>query len=220
MKNRLEQRHLGRTPVHIVHNWADGSSIRTQPFVADGQLKVFYSGNMGLAHDFETLIPVLRELGARDGFQFLFSGGGPRRAEVELACAGLGGCQFSGYHQRQELGRMFGRGDVGLVTQRGGTAGTVVPSKLYGILAAGRAVVFVGPAQATAGKLIDEHNVGWRVDNGDVHGLRALFCRLQANPEELRAAGSRARALFEREFERAGQVEKVLDICGLGRRFR
>jgi len=216
MASRLQQRSVGGTPVHIVHNWADGSSIRQQPFSVDGKLKIFYSGNMGLAHDFETLLPVLRDLGAKDEFQFLFSGGGPRRADLELACSGLGGCQFSGYHERQELGRVFGRGDVGLVTQRAGTAGTVVPSKLYGILAAGRGVVFIGPPQATAGRLIDEHSVGWRVDNGDVHGLTALLCRLQANPEELREAGNRARVLFEREFERAGQVEKVLDICGLG----
>lgn len=217
MADRLRRRGLSRTPIHIVHNWADGDAIRPVPFHADGRLKVFYSGNMGLAHDFDTLLPVLTELGADPRFLFRFSGAGPRRAVVHSACAHLPNCEFSGYHGREELGAIFGANDIGLVTQLPETVGTVVPSKVYGILAAGRPVLFVGPETSTAAQLIHEHSVGWRVANGDSAALGALLCYLQANPQAVRDAGRRARLLFDTQFDHRVQVPKILDILNAAR---
>lgn len=212
MAERLLRRGLTHTPIHIVHNWADGDAIRPVPFHRDGRLKIFYSGNMGLAHDFDTLLPVLLDLGADPRFLFRFSGAGPRRADVEAACAHLPHCEFAGYHGREQLGDIFGANDVGLVTQLPETAGTLVPSKVYGILAAGRPVLFVGPASATAARLIQEHQVGWQIDNGNPAGLLALLHRLLRNPQSVEDAGRRARILFENQFELHLQVSRLLDI--------
>ena len=215
MEKRLRNRGICTTPVHVVHNWADGASIRPQSFAVDGALRIFYSGNMGLAHDFDTLLPVLRELGADPGYAFRFSGGGPRREEVVRACAGLASCTFSGYHARESLEAAFGENDLGLVTQRAETVGTLVPSKVYGILAAGRAVIYVGPSDSTVGRLIDEFQVGWRISNGDSAGLAALLRRLRGDRRLVEETGRRARAVFEAHFEKAGQVAKILAVCGI-----
>lgn len=213
MEERLRRRGLGDVPIHVVHNWADGGAIRALPFLRDGLLKVFYSGNMGLAHDFETVIGALGLLG--EGFLFRFSGGGPRRVWLESALAGLGFCEFRGYWGRGELEAAFGASDVGLVTQRAETIGTVVPSKVYGILAAGRGVIYVGPGESTVGRMIAEFGVGWQVRNGDGAGLALLLRELLARPEMVEETGRRARAVFEREFEKRGQVEKILGIIGV-----
>jgi hypothetical protein len=125
-------------------------------------------------------------------------------------------CSFTGYHAREELGKAFGENDLGLVTQRAATVGTVVPSKVYGILAAGRAVVYVGPVDSTVGRLIAEFRVGWQVDNGDMAGLAALLTRLQADRDTVEATGRRAREVFTAHFDRPGQVNKVLTSCGFG----
>ncbi len=215
MEARLRGRAVGNVPVFVVHNWADGRMIHARPLSARGELRVFYSGNMGLAHDFETVVPALRELGAAGGFSFRFSGGGPRRGWLETACAGVPNCSFTGYHPLEGLDEAFGACDIGLVTQRATTAGTVVPSKLYGILAAGRGVVFVGPSESTVAQVIDRFQVGWRVENGDSAGLTALFRRLQGDRDAVKAVGRRAREVFEAQFERVGQVEKILDVIGL-----
>ena len=210
MEERLRRRGLAHTPIFVVHNWADGETMRPREFARDGVLKIFYSGNMGLAHDFETVVPVARALG--DGFLFRFSGAGPRRAEVESALGDLAWCRFQGYHRREELEAAFGENDIGLVTQQAATVGTVVPSKAYGVMAAGRGVLYVGPARSTVGRMIGEHGVGWQVENGDMAGLRSLLERLRARPDEVEETGRRARAVFEREFERRGQVEKIWGI--------
>jgi colanic acid biosynthesis glycosyl transferase WcaI len=217
MAERLQRRGLGDTPITVVHNWADGETLRPRPFLRDGRLKVFYSGNLGLAHDFETVVPAVQALDQR--YLFRFSGGGPRRAEVERALGGLAWCEFRGYHRRDDLAQAFGENDIGLVTQRASTVGTLVPSKVYGVMAAGRGVLYVGPAEATVGRIIAEYGVGWRVDNGDVAGLRALLERLQSCPGEVEETGWRARAVFEREFDRRGQVAKIWQVLtGPGRK--
>ena len=214
MEERLRRRGLGAVPIHVVHNWADGATLQPRAFCRDGRLKVFYSGNMGLAHDFATVLPVLQDLDA--GFLFRFSGGGPQRAEVEGAVAGLGFCEFRGYHGRNDLAEAFGENDVGLVTQRAETIGTVVPSKVYGILAAGRGVLFVGPRESTVGRIIAEYGGGWQVPNGDTAGLKRLLWQLRLNPQMVEETGRRARVVFEREFDKKGQVEKILRIIGGG----
>lgn len=214
MAERLRRRGLGQVPIHVVHNWADGATLRARPFVRDGRLKVFYSGNMGLAHDFETVVSVLAELDAT--FHFRFSGAGPRRADVERDLRGVGYCEFRGYYTREELEGAFSESDVGLVTQRAETIGTVVPSKVYGILAAGRGVVYVGPRESTVGRIISEHGVGWQVANGDTAGLKRLLWQLRLNPQMVEETGHRAREVFEREFDKKGQVEKILRIISGG----
>ena len=142
-----------------------------------------------------------------------------KRAEVERALGGLAWCEFRGYHRRDDLEQAFRENDIGLVTQRASTVGTLVPSKVYGVMAAGRGVLYVGPAEATVGRMIADYGVGWRVDNGDVAGMRSLLERLQSSPGEVEETGRRARAVFEREFDRCGQVAKIWQVlAGPGRK--
>jgi glycosyltransferase involved in cell wall biosynthesis len=223
MAERLVRRGVPAERIVVAHNWADGEAIRPRPFVRDGRLKVLYSGNLGLAHDVETFQGAAEALARRrawfvESFLFRFSGGGPRRKEVAEWAKGEGfaNVEFAGYAPRAALGAQLGACDVGLVTQKAETVGTVVPSKAYGIWAAGRGVLFVGPRDATIGRVIAEHGVGWQVDNGDARGLAGLLAGLQENPEEVEETGRRARILFEKEFDLPVGVRRVWGAFGVG----
>ncbi len=210
MEERLRRRSIGCVPIYVVQNWADGAMIMPQEFRRDGLLKVFYSGNMGLGHDFGTVVDAVNGLDGR--FFFSFSGGGVQWNSVAFRLRNTGLCEFRGYHERHALNAIFGVHDVGLVTQRAETVGTIVPSKVYGILAAGRGVLYIGPPDSTVGRVISEYGVGWQVSNGDVVGLRELLFKLQANPEMVETVGRRAREVFLLHFDRIPQVEKILSI--------
>ena len=106
--------------------------------------------------------------------------------------------------------------DAGLVTQRPETWGTVVPSKVYGILAAGRPVIYIGPSRATTARMIVEKGCGFFVENGDVAGLVALLELLAGNSELLEVAGRRARAIFEERYDVGLGTERVLRAIGVG----
>lgn len=210
MAERLRRRSVGSVPIHVVENWADGGEIQPGPFRRDGLLKLFYSGNMGRAHEFETLAAAVRGLASSGRYTVSFHGGGPRRDAVAATIGRIPGVTFGGYRERAALADAFSEGDIGIVTQEPASLGTLVPSKVYGILAAGRPVLYVGPRDSTIGRLLAEEPAGWRVANGDAEGLIALLERLAAEPHEVEAAGRRAREVFVARFDRPGQVRKLI----------
>ena len=216
MAARLERRGVDPQRIHICHNWADGTSIKPKPFMQDGRVKVLYSGNFGLAHDFDTVVQALEVLGQDAGFEFVFSGGGPQFKRLKAICEenGYSACRFQGFQPRDAVGELLGGCDVGLVTQKNGTQGAVVPSKMYGLMAAGRAVVYVGPAEATPTYLIAEHEWGWRIANGDADGLVWRLRQLRDQPECYREAGQRARVAFEENYDLRIGVPRLLAVIG------
>src|SRR5258708_12259252 len=107
------------------------------------------------------------------------SGGGARRAWLEEYCRteGIVTAEFRPYEKRSDLGRSLAEGHVGLVTQIPETIGAVVPSKTYGIMAAGRPMLYIGPQGATPARVLQQHQCGWRIEPGDAAGMIRLFKR-------------------------------------------
>ena len=127
---------------------------------------------------------------------------------------GISSVEFRPFVARDKLSEGLAAGDIGLVTQRDESCGAVVPSKAYGILAAGRPILFIGPAKATPALLIDRHQCGWRIDVGDVAGATELLKFLAERPETVAAAGKRAREALERFYDLPAGVSRIADILG------
>jgi glycosyltransferase involved in cell wall biosynthesis len=127
----------------------------------------------------------------------------------------MAGVEFRPYARRSDLSRSLAEGHVGLVTQIPETVGAVVPSKVYGIMAAGRPVLYIGPRQATPARIIQQYGCGWRVEPGDVAGLVQLLRHLEQNRHLLRFAGLRARNAFEKQYDKPIGVARILSILGL-----
>lgn len=137
------------------------------------------------------------------------------------SAAGLGvrptQVEFRGYCARHELALSLAACHVGLVTQKATTVGAVVPSKVYGLMAAGRPVLYVGPAAGTPARLIRKFGCGWQVEPGDVAGLVAVLRRLAENFGEVEAAGARAYAAFQEFYDRPAGVGRICAILGAAR---
>ena len=216
MARRL--RSAGAERVTVVHNWADGSAIR--PLPADshalreswgwtGRFVVLYSGNLGLTHEFDTVLGAADALRDERRVLFAFVGDGPCRAGVEREAArrGLTNVAFRPHVGRDELGQSLTAGDVHLVTLRDAAVGLVVPSKIYGVLAAGRPTLYVGPEAGEVGEIVRRGRCGVRVEIGDAPGLaRAVRAYLQ-DERHLLDDGRRARELFERDFTKVRMLE-------------
>lgn len=116
-----------------------------------------YSGNLGRAHEWETLLAaqaILEKRGA--GIRLLFQGGGPARAAAEARAAELGlqQCEWKGYVDEAELPDALRRGQVLVVTQLPAAQGMLWPSKLGLILSIPRPTLWIGPTEgAIARKL-------------------------------------------------------------------
>jgi len=217
MKLRLSQHRIPENRIVVVENWADGRTIFPLPFPAPRPLRILYSGNLGLAHDVATIRAVMAQLANHSDFQFVFAGGGLARRELIEFCheRGIEHASFPGYARLQDLGANLAECHVGLVTQKLSTLGAVVPSKIYGLMAAGRPVLFIGPPEATPALLIRQFECGWHFDCGDDAGVSAFLLRLVEDPEELRRKGQSGREAFIASYDRPAGVARVMRALGL-----
>jgi colanic acid biosynthesis glycosyl transferase WcaI len=195
--------------LRVVANWADGTAIRPMAPGAsafcrewgfEGKFVAGYSGNLGRAHDCETLLAAARQLAEERDVVFSFTGGGFHFATLREA--GLANVAVRGYVPEERLGESLAACDVHLVTLLPAFEGLVVPSKFYGVAAAGRAVIFIGDADGEIARLIAAHDCGVIVAPGDAAGLAAAIKELRTSPAKLHAMGIRARAAFEHEWDK------------------
>jgi glycosyltransferase involved in cell wall biosynthesis len=213
MKTRLLARGIPESKIEVADNWADGREITPQPF-PEGPLVIHYSGNLGIAHETDTIADLIRRLGNHPDFHFIFSGSGSKRPGLEDLCRNesLLNVEFRPYCSRSELGHSLAEGHIGLVTQLPQTVGSVVPSKIYGIMAAGRPLLYIGPSESTPARHIRSFHCGWRFEPGDTDALEQLLLQLKDNRRLLVEAGSRARNAFEEHFDRPIGIARIRKI--------
>ena len=175
---------------------------------------ILYSGNLGLAHEFDTVLGAAELLRDEQRFLFAFVGEGPRLAQVrqEAARRGLPNVEFRPHVRREDLGQSLTSGDVHLVTLREGVAGLLVSSKIYGILAAGRPTLYVGPQEGEIPRILREGSCGTCLRVGDSAGLAAAIRRYDAEQTYRMDQGRRARQSFDTRFtqERGLQAHRRL----------
>jgi colanic acid biosynthesis glycosyl transferase WcaI len=221
MKRRLMQRGVPAENIFVADNWADGNSIIPLPRRGNpDKLVLLYSGNLGLAHDLDTIAAAVRDLRKDERFSFLFVGSGGRRDELGALCVkeDIHSVELRPYVQRSSLSESLSEGDIGLVTQRENCCGSVVPSKVYGLLAAGRPILFIGPREATPALIVERFACGWQVDCGDVTSLKSLLLYLADHPEDIKEAGRRARQTLLAHYDLPIGVARITTILESGSR--
>jgi glycosyltransferase involved in cell wall biosynthesis len=164
---------------------------------------VEYSGNLGRVHEFETLLDAARRLRSEGDVRFLVVGRGPRLAEVQarVAAEGLPNFRFEPHQDRARLSESLGVGDVHISVLRPEFEGLVHPSKLYGIMAAGRPTIFVGRVTGETARILEEADAGLAVECGDGAALAAAILRLKGDFTGRTAMGARARRAFETRYD-------------------
>lgn len=199
-----------------IPNWADGTSIRPIPH-DDNALRrdwalqqafvLAYSGNLGRAHEMTTMLDAMAKLERTHGPEkvvWLFIGGGAQigRLRQEAAARGLKSVRFQPYQPRERLAESLSVADAHLISLRPELEGLIVPSKLYGVLAAGRAAIFIGDHRGEVAQILARGACGATVVVGDGARLAALVTDWERNPSEPADMGRRARALFDGVYDK------------------
>jgi glycosyltransferase involved in cell wall biosynthesis len=207
---RLEPRCAQR--IEVIHNWADGDALRplagTSPLRApwglEGKFVVAYSGNMGRVHDLDTVLEAGERLRGEAGVVFLFIGDGHQRLRLESEARrrGLANVVFQPYQAREQLAASLGAADVHLVSLLPALEGLVVPSKFYGVLAAGRAAIVIGDPEGEVARIARDGDCGLSVAAGDAAGLARAILSLRDDPARCASMGANARAVFDAQYDR------------------
>ena len=232
MAARLEAEGIPTERIHIVSNWADGEFILPssgpntlrQSWAPNMRFIVGYAGNLGRAHDIDTIleaITILHKQGVGalpDNIArrvlFIFVGGGAQRAKLEreILKRGLTNVRLHPYQPRELLAKTLAVADVHLVSLNPKLEGLIVPSKFYGIAAAGRPTLFIGAADGEIAQLIDEFECGFTVPPGDGKGLADRILQMAQDLQLCATLGDRARAAFEKHWDKNGAVKKWEEV--------
>jgi colanic acid biosynthesis glycosyl transferase WcaI len=229
MSRRLQALGVPAAGIRVIANWADGESIKPlapeenplrEEWGLEGRFVVGYSGNLGRAHEFDTILGAAALLRDDAGIAFLFVGAGAQFEAVKgRAEAGrLGNVLFKPYQPGERLGFSLNVPDLHLVCLRPSLEGLIVPSKFYGVAAVGRPTVFVGDGGGEIAGILASIGCGLSVRVGDAWGLADAIRRLRRDPALCRRMGERARRGLEERFDRKLAVAAWKELFAHGGR--
>jgi len=217
MKNKLLDMGVSENSISVITNWSDGNCVkpiqhgnnvlRTE-WGLYNKFVVTYSGNMGRAHDFTAIIEAAEMLNKERDICFLFIGGGAKYNQIqnEVTKRGLYNVQFKPYQHRNLLSKGLGVADLHLISLQPNLEGLIIPSKLYGIMAAGRASIYLGDPSGEVARVLEEEECGFGAISGE--DLANKILHLKNNYELCEYMGRNARNAFERRFDKSYAIQK------------
>jgi colanic acid biosynthesis glycosyl transferase WcaI len=229
MARALVGRGINSSRIRTIPNWADGDLIRpvdrsTNALRRQWRLgeafTVGYAGNLGRAHEIETMLAAIAgtqtEQAATErtvssqAIRWVFIGGGAQFGALQAAVVRrrLGNVVFQGYQPRERLAESLSVSDVHLISLRPELEGFIVPSKFYGITAAGRPTIFIGDPDGEIPRLLKKYECGFAVAQGDAAGLVQVVMKLAGDPSLLHKMGENARRAFDNEFNKSSAVAR------------
>ena len=206
----------------VIPDWTDCEAIvpgpKRNPFserhgLAD-KFVVMHSGNLGLSQALETVVDAADLLREVPDLEVVFVGEGVKKPALQEQTRrlGLANVRFLPYQPQAQLTESFAAADVFIVSLKAGLSGYIVPSKLYGILAAGRPYVAA----------VEE-------DSEVVHIARAYDCGLVAEPGKPRSLAdyilalyhdrARARRMGDNSRRAAGDFDRREHVSAYARLF-
>ena len=211
MAEKLAGEGIKPDTIQVIHNCADGCAIQPvdreknelrREWNLQDTFVVGYSGNIGRAHEFDTILDAAEKLKSAADIVFLFIGGGAQRDRIEEEAQrrGLENIVFKPYQPREQLALSLSVPDVHLISLQPSLEGLIVPSKFYGIAAAGRPTIFVGDRDGEIPRILRETGSGYTVSIGDSVGLANRILEMSRDVETMNM-GVRARLTFDQLFD-------------------
>ncbi len=221
MRNRLIEKGARADKITIIPDWADLDAVtpgpKRNPFSIEQGLAdsfvVMHSGNLGLSQNLETVLEAAGLLKHLPGLQFVFCGEGLKKTRLQARARQMewNHVRFLPYQPKENLSDLFSSADCFVVSLKPGLWGYITPSKLYGILAAGRPYVAAVDAQCDAASITQQDRCGLLAEPGNPEELAERIERLYRNPDLAREMGERSRAAAAR-FSRAGGVRAYYEL--------
>ncbi len=176
---------------------------------------IMYSGNIGLYYDLLNIIRVIEKFKEKKDVAFLFVGEGTVLEQIKAYKnkEKLDNVYFTPYQDKEKLVYSLNAGDVHFVVNAKGIKGVSVPSKLYGVMSAGKPVLGILEKGSEARLIIEESGCGISVDPGDYKAIEQLiehFIELR-DTEELNRMGSAGRSYLAEYLTKNVSIEKYRD---------
>jgi colanic acid biosynthesis glycosyl transferase WcaI len=197
MAERLSDDGLPLAKIRVVPNWADRAISPRRPeenglresWGVRDRFVIGYSGNLGRAHLPDQVAQLVQLTKHIEGLTWLFIGGGAGIEVVRRAAGDSPNVLFKPYQARDKLSESLSVPDLHLVSLDPSCEGIIVPSKLYGIRAADRPILFLGDSDGAVARELGRYRAGWvlnpQVPDGWEASVRAAMQQIQKSPQRL-----------------------------------
>jgi glycosyltransferase involved in cell wall biosynthesis len=169
-----------------------------------------HAGNLGFYGAWNTLVSAVRSL-ASEGVGLVFVGDGAQRSQIVAAAAGADNIRFLEFFPVSKIPSVLAAADAHVITVKRGLEGVVVPSKMYGILAAGKPIVAVAPKETDAVSLGVARGFAVAADPDRPAEVVEAVRALASDPARLKTMGEAARAAAP-DYDRVKEMQKFMEI--------
>lgn len=220
LKNRFNNKKVPKNT--FINNWIDEKEIyplgQNHPKIVAFKEKynlqdkfiIMYSGNIGLYYDLENIIKVIAKFKEREDVVFAFVGDGIVKKEIERYATEnkLSNVTFIPYQDKADLIYSLNAADIHWVVNAKGIKGVSVPSKLYGVMAAGKPVLGVLDKDSEARLIVDECNCGLCTEPGNYDEIYKKIDFILNNKEEIKRLGINGRNYLESSLTKDVSINK------------
>ncbi|MFC5775030.1 glycosyltransferase family 4 protein [Ectobacillus antri] len=229
MSETLKRRFSGKkVPDHVViNNWTNEQEImpleksnpKIQQFLKENGLEdkfiIMYSGNVGLYYDLENIIKITEYFKSYKDLAFVFIGEGAVKRDMEafIQQADIPNVKFLPYQPKDFIKYSLNAADVHLVVNQKGIKGVSVPSKIYGVMAAGKPILGVLEQGSEAQMLINKSDCGLVVEPKEYEQIiKAIQNLYDMNRDELKQMGLNGRDYLDQHLKREISINKYREV--------
>lgn len=154
---------------------------------------ILYSGNLGRKQDVPLLLDVAERLqSVAPHLTLKIRGDGPARMDLEAAAVArrLDNVSFGGLAPGERLAELLSAPSLHVVPQAPGVCDTVMPSKLFNIMASGRPAVVAAEAASAISALAHASQALALVEPGDAAGMAEAILGLMRDSARRRSMGA------------------------------
>lgn len=218
----------GKVPKHCcINNWIDEKAVYPMPgetkevqefkkrYGLEDKFVVMYSGNLGLYYDLLNLLKVMRKFEKYEDVVFAMIGEGSVRDELVNYAKEkqMKNVVFIPYQEKENLVYSLNAADVHWVVNAAGIKGVSVPSKLYGVMAAGKPIIGVLENGSEARLIIEDAKCGLLAEPGEYgkieKNLEYMIERRQRR-DELVQMGVRGREYLAEHLTKEISIQKYI----------
>jgi colanic acid biosynthesis glycosyl transferase WcaI len=220
MRNRIIGKAVSPASISVVRDGTDLPTENSLPIVLDDevirairgnfQFVLLHAGNLGFYGAWDTLIQGAAALSG-EGIALVFVGDGAQRNRLQAAAKDIPNIRFLPFFPGSKISSVLAAADAHVITVKRGLEGVVVPSKMYGILVAGKPIVAVAPKECDVVSIGEEKGFSISADPDEPAHFANCARQLASDPQMVRKMGLASSAAAA-EFDRTKELLKLIRI--------